>query len=324
MAAPEAEGKKRRDRWRDRYLEGYRKVSAFMFPVSAIIGIVLGVRELFGLDGPGWAVVLAVFDALLVVAVVVALYAEQHRHRKELAGLGEVHNAELAKYQRNARVAVALPTIHDAYHCLRDAAVRMHEGDTEHAVQERLIQSLSHMTRAFSAITGAPCRMSVKELHATPDAPDRADAAADVRFFEVGTCYRHDGSTNAVTDAPTPPGENADFRNVWDPEQTDRCFFANDIDAVRGYVNPHRQGDPKEFSYNSTIVWPIQSRRDRTRVGLFGYLCVDSKQKGIFEYHNDFDLGAAYADSLYSVLAVARQAHPPAAERRPDEASGAA
>jgi hypothetical protein len=96
MAAPEAEGKKRRDRWRDRYLEGYRKVSAFMFPVSAIIGIVLGVRELFGLDGPGWAVVLAVFDALLVVAVVVALYAEQHRHRKELAGLGEVHNAELA------------------------------------------------------------------------------------------------------------------------------------------------------------------------------------------------------------------------------------
>jgi hypothetical protein len=35
---------------------------------------------------------------------------------------------------------------------------------------------------------------------------------------------------------------------------------------------------------------------------------VDSREKGAFRLAHDFDLGAAYADSLYTTLALCRRA----------------
>lgn len=145
----------------------------------------------------------------------------------------------------------------------------------------------------------------MKELTASADAPPTVEAT-DVRFFNVVTAYRHDGSTNPAKDAPTPLHANSDFQHVWNPEGPGRCFFSNDLDKEHNYSNSHRVGSPDEYDYNATIVWPIQFRQTDGRVRLWGFLCVDSRQRGVFEYHNDFALGAAYADTLYTVLSLWR------------------
>jgi len=158
------------------------------------------------------------------------------------------------------------------------------------------------MTQVFSVVTGAPCRMVIKELLATADAPDNFDF--DERFFTVRTFVRHTGTYSGPTDGPSPLHLNSDFLQVFDPMQDKRCFFSNDLDAEDNYANPHRRGDPSTFDYSSTIVWPIQREKSHDVVGIIGFLCVDSKQKGVFRYANDFDLGAAYADTLYTVLSM--------------------
>lgn len=290
------------------------KASVVVAAIASVAAIVLGVRDLFDLRGPGWAKVLAWFAVGLTVTAVVALYAEQFRHRREVTRLYKRHFDEVAKlnrshqqdldaYRRRARVGVALPALHDAFHFLRDAAVLVGAGETE-AADRDLRLSLEHMTSVFDSVTGAPCRMCVKELTADPNTPDHVDAERDLRFFHVVTLYRHDGSRDLKNDDPTPLHANSDFLQVWDKEQSLRCFFSNDLDDCPGYTNPHRRGDPRDFEYNAAIVWPIQKKRDDGVVRLVGFLCVDSKEKHIFEYANDFDLGAAYADSLFTVLSM--------------------
>jgi len=207
------------------------------------------------------------------------------------------------------------PFLHEAFHTLRDASYSIREGNSEEMQLTLLVKSLDHVAIAFSSITGAPCRMCVKLLIAADDAPGEVTLSedannADERWFNVKTLYRHDGSHDPAKDQPTPLYRNSDFRQVWDQKHNSRCFFSNDLDAEPNYVNDHRAGNANDFEYNSTIVWPIQKKKLSGNVDLIGYLCVDSLQKNAFQYNNDFYLGAAYADSLYMVLAMRRPQTP--------------
>src|SRR5438552_226485 len=111
----------------------YVKRESPLTAITGLIALVLGLRDLFHLHGPGWAKALAWFAAGITGFAVVALYYEQARHRREVATLTRAqrreirrldkkHRAELDRYARNARVAAALPSIHQAFHDLRDAA----------------------------------------------------------------------------------------------------------------------------------------------------------------------------------------------------------
>ncbi len=286
------------------------RASAVIGPLGALAALLIGIRDLGNLSGPAWAVALAISGVAIVVVAITTIYLQQYRHEWELNLVRSNAQQELDLFRRNAQAAITLPAIHDAYHDLRDAWYAVASKDSEESQVHFLTQSLNQMATAFSVITGSPCRMCVKRLAAREDAPTEVTLSnedAGEEFFNVSTVYRHDGRHNATKDGPTPLFRNSDFREIWSPTSVSRCFFSNDLNATPGYLNDHRTGDPSTYEYNAAIVWPIQKRKHDGHVDLVGYLCVDTLQKNVFQYDNDFYLGAAYADSLYMVLAMRRQ-----------------
>lgn len=279
------------------------------------MAIALGARDLFSLDGPGWAIVLALYFSAILTASFVAMFVQQYRHarrlarrteehRSELRALVSEHRQEIRDTERQSRTTAALPDIHAAFHALRDAASVLQQAGNELEGPSLVAKSLDPLNRAFTAMTSAPCRLSVKSLEARPDAPDEVRVPRDARFLQVRTYCRHDGRNPAATAGPDPLIGNSDFLAVWDPEVPGRCFFSNDLDREPSYQNTHRtHGDP-DAQYNSTIVWPIQRKYDDRNIDLWGYLCLDSTATNRFVYAIDFHLGAAFADTLYSVVTL--------------------
>src|SRR4051812_36632242 len=102
-------------------------------PIATITTLILGLRELLDLNGPGWSVVLAWFAVALTSGAIAAFYVEQFRHRNEIRELHRSNSEALERYRRNAAVAVALPDMHLALHDLRDAAVMIRGGDSPDA-----------------------------------------------------------------------------------------------------------------------------------------------------------------------------------------------
>lgn len=284
------------------------RASAALGPIGVILGLIVGLQALLDLHGPYWAVALAVAVSCLLLLAIVMLYIEQYLRHDAIARKDAQCKAELDELRRDAQVAAALPAFHKALHILRDVSYLAESGQDPASYFELLRNSLASMNEVFHTVVGAPCRMCVKELVASADAPDDVTLRRDEdeHWFTVKTRYRHDGSLGGPKDAPTPLQINSDFRSVWH-SRTRQCFFSNDLDAEPNYSNPHRTGNPEEFDYNATLVWPIQKRRSESEVDLIGYLCVDTKEKNRFKFQNDFDLGAAYADSLYTTLAICRK-----------------
>jgi hypothetical protein len=59
------------------------------------------------------------------------------------------------------------------------------------------------------------------------------------------------------------------------------------------------------------MVWPIQKAEiepgngsDSIGFDMLGFLCVDSLGRDVFQFDNDFHLGAGYADALYTHLSI--------------------
>jgi hypothetical protein len=271
---------------------GLAAVAAIAGPIT----VVLGIRELFGLEGPGWAVVLAWFNAALVVLSLAVVFVLQFRHHSTMAELR-------MQYRRDRALTATMPKMHEAFHKLRDAGVVIQSNESPFAYDPLVTQALAGLNDVFSVVAGTPCRLCVKELVVSADAPPEFDAN-DVRFLGVRTLWRHDGSKRPEKDALSPLHDNTDFQQVMDPAQTSRCFFSNDLDSVPNYRNAHRTGDPADFDYNATIVWPIQKRKGDGRIGLLGFLCLDALEKDKFKYDPDFHLGASFADTLFTAMAL--------------------
>jgi hypothetical protein len=283
--------------------------------VSGLITIVLGIKTLWDLEGPGWAIVLAWFVSAMVVLSLVTLLAQQVRHANRMAGRQADHEAaierlvvqqkvDLQAQDRSARYATAFPLIHESLHLLRDAAVAIDRGAPPEAIPGLISASLKPFSRAFDVITGSPTRACVKVLTGATDAPETVNVASDQRYLLVSTFARDSGSNPPGTSGPDPLTANTDFLTVWDPNQPGRCFFSNDLDKEQGYLNPHRPPGQVDPDYNATIVWPIQKKWSDIEIDLWGYLCIDSRQRGCFARDLDFEVGAAIADTLYTVLSL--------------------
>lgn len=94
-----------------------------------------------------------------------------------------------------------------------------------------------------------------------------------------------------------------------------RFYICNDLTKEDGYQNSHWPSNPEErrefikkaeYKYVSTIVWPIRGPAEDGRPPVTGFLCIDSRTRGIFERRYDIQLGAVIADTLYPLLAEYR------------------
>jgi len=312
--------------------KAYVYTAAALAPVASVATIVLVIRDLLNLDGPGWSIVLVVLVGVLIVGAVVALYNEQDRHRTQvdaihrdsrdaLVAAADDHKRELAQYVRAARMYMTLPHLHQVFHEARDAMAVLladERGGGSAAVDAvvfaKLQTILSEFAAAFSDLTGVACRASIKSLDPPEAAPDHltiGQGDEDYADALVSTLARHDRAANRLDlDGPVKISDNTDFLYLLRSSGGGlHCFLSNDLDAdPPEYRNSHRsrdhETDPRP-AYNSTMVWPIQMQspgQDHQRFGLVGFLCVDSLQKDVFVKTHDFELGAAVADGLFNLI----------------------
>lgn len=216
------------------------------------------------------------------------------------------------RWHRKARFAEAQHWIHQAYHELRDAMWAVTHKQNDYVIQTTLQASLKSFAAAWSLVAGAACRVCVVELYCENAEADPKDDA-----FCVKALCRHENLMER-SGLPDKLKDNSDFYLLWS-DPTQRWFMCNDLteELKRGYRNSHwpagavAQG---ALDYAAACVWPVRKwlvrvpsdPKSQKTQDLVGYLCVDSRTRGIFRERYDFDLGAAYADTLYSFLTIWR------------------
>jgi hypothetical protein len=260
-----------------------------------IIGIPIALIRIT--EGPA-GTVLAILVCLLCALAWILLAVEEFR------------------WHRKARYAEAQPSCHLAYHALRDASFALLSGADDWVICDYLKGSLHSLSAAFSLITGVHCRVCIKELICSNPKAEPKDRGLVTRTL----CRSEEVPEPPMADSEDWITENSDFYLLFkNPEQ--RCFCRNNLPRLlpKGYRNSHWTSDVIEskcFPYVATIVWPI--RKSLPKMGqsvgalhedhdILGYLCVDSSTKNVFEERYDFGLGAAFADTLYSLLRTWRE-----------------
>lgn len=276
--------------------------------ISAVLTIVVSFTALTKVPHDSAGVVLATFVCLLLSVCLFFIVVEEFR------------------WHRKARYAEALQLIHDAYHEIRDASWALINNESDVFVRGHLQTSLKSFAAAFSLIAGAACRSCVKDLVCVDAIATRKDEG-----FVIQDLCRDEvlpGSPGAS--GPDKLTDNSDFLSLWtDPRQ--RWFTSNDLldELNRGYRNSHWSPEmvaKRKIDYLSAFVWPIRKTLPPSgppgttatcTQDLLGFLCVDSRSRGIFLERYDFHLGAAYADTLYSFIKSWR--HHSATRASPEE-----
>jgi hypothetical protein len=307
------------------FIEPPRHWTGWLHISASLAGIAFAFAALFERGSDAWVTVLVIWVCLTWLALWVLLYVQEVSHRA--SSLRQERRNRLAfealerRYARDARYARATPNLHNAFHKLRDATVvRMLNPSNSEAFLSEVQRSATDFAMAFSTITGATCRVCVKQVQQrTPRLSHVHKEPLDLRQIAVFDLCRSTDIT-ALQNVPSPADwvdDNSDFEELFVGSTS--CFFANDLRelAHRGqYKNSHWTADTLQkqtYEYLSTIVWPIRRAfRDPSAArelhaisslhDLLGFLCVDSKKPDIFDRSTDYEIGAAYADTLYMVL----------------------
>lgn len=215
----------------------------------------------------------------------------------------------IAESWRKARYADAAELWHKAFHKLRDASWSVSEEHDNNVVLDKLIESVSFFKEAFMIITGKPCRACIKELFYSEPLNDLRENDNYDESMYVLTWVRCEGRGDRKKALIS---ENTDFKSLWRNEKL-KYYHSNNLLKEINYSNSNWPDDkeikPGDVDYRSTIVWPIRKKLqdDDKHQDLRGYLCIDSHATNIFNIKWDFELGAAYADSLYSFMVFYRK-----------------
>ena len=299
------------------WLHLFGKAVAAAWALSATgVTIVIGARDLWSMESSGWAKVLAFTCAAVIFGLLGLLVwqMEWGRERVEIAADKRVAAAQKSA-DRALRLASNTSALHRSLHMLRDYAYKARTAQSADDVRPLLLGALEAQAEMWSSISGVSCRVCLKEALLTADAPDSFDLPdADPRYVVVRTYLRHHTvDLDSVHDEPTPLMANTDFNALFTDHRNTHWYFSNDIDKERNYGNPHRG---VSIDYNATMNWPIQKRIDG-KIDIWGFLCVDSMERGVFDEGRDFGIGAGIADTLYTSLTLPTQVR--SANLRADE-----
>lgn len=271
--------------------------------VGAVVTIAAFCVPLLRVDESDTAKILAAAMSLMVVFLALTGVVEELR------------------YARKARYAEAMPSMHEALHGLRDAwwALRQNEGRA--AASAHIKSALQHFASALSLVTGVHCRVCVKDLFcpdvaAQPNGTDAAAVQSRERALRVRTFMRSEDAPEPAENNDDYVTDNTDFLTLLRSSNL-KCFFSNDLYKEPAYTNSHITQEmiqQRKLPYVATIVWPLRKRTELEgeakehhghvlhRQHIRGFLCVDSRTRGVFQERYDADLGAAFADALYLVL----------------------
>lgn len=190
----------------------------------------------------------------------------------------------------------------------------------------------------FEILTGRRCRCAIKEV-----TPDR----------NLSTVTRDTVSKSALTKknpSNHPLDKNSDFADLWYGRNNRlRYYLCNDLIKLfklHKYENTSFEtyGRPEvksmggfswvedwKLPYRATIIWPIRHIPNHDywppegssgatppanqAPDIWGFLCVDCNERHIFDETYAPELGAGFADALYTLFSVANrlQSAPPSA-----------
>lgn len=196
--------------------------------------------------------------------------------------------------------------------CLANARVQKLSKDT-------LTELLNAIAECLSILTGVRCRASLKELH------------SDLTISTVARNSTSDPTPGLDSSGPHALADNTDFYTLWYAlEGRTRYYLCNDLLAAwsnRLYKNsslaysgkvlePHKYlgwlllSREWPLPYRSTLVLPIRYISDfsppvegQTMLpkhwDFWGFLCIDSNSRNVFNARYLPELGATFADAFY-------------------------
>lgn len=212
---------------------------------------------------------------------------------------------------QETRIAHASEGLHEAHHQLRDAAYLRYIANAPENVWKPVVEeSLRAFAEALSVATGSRCHATIKKVGDPTGPGGRTSAPAKELLVED---YLRSSDRRPLKPAvPNTVGRNSDFRALFSSDDDTRCWYQGDLLNVDEalYDNPHWPPNPtrRNVPYRATMVWPIRkviqegSAHTNREVYIHGFLTADSRRPHIFDYDQHFDLGAAYADHLLSIL----------------------
>ena len=252
---------------------------------------------------------LAIFLCLMTFTFLVLLIIEEFRwRRKEF------------RWHRKARYAEAMEFFHKTNHAIRDGWWHHIAEHDASSIQEKLEVSLKEFAAGFSLITGVHCRACIKQLYlANPEAEPLERVERDLRTKTI--CRSEESAVSNKNEIDDWLTDNSDFLVLF-REPNRKYFVGNDLvgDLSKGYKNSHWSTEDIKsgrFDYRSTFVWPIRKALPsgaefengsswHPNHDVFGYLCIDTQARNVFNERYDLSVGAAVADCLYPFLTQIR------------------
>ena len=220
-----------------------------------------------------------------------------------------------------ARYAEVMSGLHLCIHILRD----IHSGLNDKSIKnENILSDLSmalwSLAKCFSLLKGVHCRTCIKLIHFNEDVFSRdVSALSDeerLRYLYVKTLCRDFETTNThnFIEEGNPKDHtiigNSDFRDLYSMVQgSHRYWCSNDIRSMSGYQNTrfNQTSNLDYIGYRSVLILPIRiitkgllyPEQKSCKQDILGFLCIDSKTRGIFNDRYDPELGSSFADALF-------------------------
>lgn len=184
-------------------------------------------------------------------------------------------------------------------------------------VTSSIIDILDRVSITYSMLTGTHCRAAIKTVYEKDGKLYVRTLARDTTSYESNyktDKKRYNNNYDLIE-------ENDDFDLLYNDESMpgESYFFCNnlikrrnyDTSSFKVYEEPGKELNWYDIMfckgwtlpYRSTIVWPIQQRKNRClyfdEIGCIGFLAVDSDSRGVFNKKWDPWLGASIADTIF-------------------------
>jgi hypothetical protein len=227
-----------------------------------------------------------------------------------------------------AKYAEAMALIHKSIHDARDvyryveACQNNDDGEEKLSFEKArlgnlLVSCLTAHSKAFSLITGVPCRASIKVIgqgQKTDSDMYVKTLARDYLSMENSQEYDSTESTKHKVLS------NTDYKHIF--ERKIDYFFSNNLPKEgQGYENTSLPNGINNYTednwplpYRSALVWPIRyakckddlredisldKKRDQI---LYGFLTIDCSKKDVFDKNYSVQMGAILADALFPIM----------------------
>lgn len=228
------------------------------------------------------------------------------------------------------RYAQSTYFVHYVNHVIRDQIATMEAEKSSEIPLDLLENIVDAVANCFSILTGKRCRCCIQEIH------PNSDVVTVVRDSITSTQSANTDSSPHSIEA------NTDYSNIWYGRNgCPRFFVSTDLKKLwsagkykNSSFNVYGQPETLNFlgftfikkwtlPYKATIVWPIRYMPQAAkwpvldqkqlealpiekRPFVWGFLCIDCQSRKTFDLVHAPELGAAFADAIFTLLHAAR------------------